>query len=87
MLWYVLWTALAGLIKPTTLSIGVAQAIMAVLINGKVLRRPSLWMAWLLILAIVAAYLLHGAYLYKTYGYTFGILKRKNVFFIKSHVT
>ena len=74
LLWYVLWTALAGLIKPTTLSIGVAQAIMAVLINGKVLRRPSLWMAWLLILAIVAAYLLHGAYLYKTYGYTFGIL-------------
>jgi len=74
LLWYGLFTALAGLIKPTALSIGIAQGLMVLLINVHLLRRPLLWATWAAVLLVIAAYLLHAASIYKTYGYTFGIL-------------
>jgi 4-amino-4-deoxy-L-arabinose transferase-like glycosyltransferase len=73
----VLWvvaTALAGLVKPTTLELGIAQAVMCALLRPNLLRSPRLWLGWGVVLALVAAHLLHARQLYLDYGNTFGVL-------------
>ena len=65
-------TAIAGLVKPTTLELGVAQFVLA-LARGK-LRDRALWLGWAAIVGVVAAYLAHARSLYVDYGNTFGVL-------------
>ena len=67
-------TAIAGLIKPTTLELGVAQAVLVLLVHRPALRRPSLWIGWAVILAVVAVFLAYARSLFVEYGNTFGIL-------------
>ena len=67
-------TAIAGLVKPTTLELGLAQAMLCLLARRDLLRRPRLWIGWGLVLAVVGVYLLHARSLYLTYGNTFGVL-------------
>ena len=67
-------TALAGLVKPTTLELGITQGVLVLLAHRGALRRPALWLGWALVLAAVAAFLLHARSLYVEYGHTFGVL-------------
>lgn len=66
-------TAIAGLVKPTTLELGITQGVLVLLTQRAALRRPALWIGWAIVLAIVAAFLLHARSLYLEYGNTFGI--------------
>lgn len=73
----VLWvvaTALAGLVKPTMLELGIAQAVMCLLLRPDLLRSLRLWLGWAVVLAAVTAHLLHARQLYLEYGNTFGVL-------------
>jgi 4-amino-4-deoxy-L-arabinose transferase-like glycosyltransferase len=73
----VIWvgaTALAGLVKPTTLELGIAQAVLCALLRPDLLRSGRLWLGWGVVLAVVAAHLLHARQLYLDYGNTFGVL-------------
>ena len=65
-------TALAGLVKPTTLELGVAQFVLAAFAHR--LRAPRLWLGWAIVVAIAIAYLAYARTLYLTYGNTFGVL-------------
>ncbi len=65
-------TALAGLVKPTTLELGVAQFVLAALAGR--LRAPRLWLGWFLVVAVVAGFLAYARTLYVDYGNTFGVL-------------
>lgn len=67
-------TALAGLVKPTTLELGLAQGLYVLFAHRRALRDPRLWLGWVLVVAVVAVYLLHARELYQTYGNTFGVL-------------
>ncbi|MBK9032078.1 MAG: glycosyltransferase family 39 protein [Myxococcales bacterium] len=67
-------TAIAGLVKPTTLELGLAQVAVVALAHRPALRRPRLWLGWAAVLAIVGAFLLYARTLYVTYGNTFGVL-------------
>ncbi len=71
---WILATTLAALIKPTTLELGLAQALLCLLAHRRALRDPRLWLGWILVLAVVAVYLLHARQLYLTHGNTFGVL-------------
>jgi hypothetical protein len=71
---WVALTALAGLVKPTTLELGVAQGVLVLARRRALLARPGLWLGWAAVLAIVAAYLLHARGLYLASGNTFGVL-------------
>lgn len=71
---WILATAIAGLVKPTTLELGLAQGLVVLFAHRRALRDPQLWLGWILVLAVVALYLLHARDLYLTYGNTFGVL-------------
>jgi hypothetical protein len=43
---WILATALAGLVKPTTLELGLAQGAVVVFAHRAALRRPRLWLGW-----------------------------------------
>lgn len=66
-------TLLAGLVKPTTLELGITQFVLVLLTDRPALRRPALWIGWAIVLAGVALFLLHARSLYVEYGNTFGI--------------
>ncbi|HHH29407.1 MAG TPA: hypothetical protein ENK57_13820 [Polyangiaceae bacterium] len=66
-------TTVAGLLKPTLLSLGISQAIVA-LARGRPLKRPRLWLGWLVVLGVVGLYLWHARSLYLEHGNTFGLL-------------
>jgi 4-amino-4-deoxy-L-arabinose transferase-like glycosyltransferase len=65
-------TALAGLVKPTALHIGVAEAMLLLLIRPRALRRVAPWVAWSLALAVVGAWLLWAAGIHERTGLSFG---------------
>jgi 4-amino-4-deoxy-L-arabinose transferase-like glycosyltransferase len=65
-------TALAGLTKPTALHIGVAQALLLLLVRPRALRRVAPWVAWSLALAVVGAWLFWAAGIHARTGLTFG---------------
>ena len=67
-------TALAALIKPTALQLGVVELVLVVLGQPRLLRTFRLWIVWVLVIASVALLLLHARQLYLAYGNTFGIL-------------
>ncbi len=74
LLMWVAATALAGLVKPTTLELGIAQGVLVVLAHRGALRRPALWLGWAAVLIVVGGFLLHARGLYLAYGNTFGVL-------------
>jgi hypothetical protein len=67
-------TAIAGLVKPTTLELGIAQAVVVLLAHRDALRRPALWAGWAIVLVLVIAFLAYARSLYIAYGNTFGVL-------------
>lgn len=67
-------TAIAGLVKPTTLELGLAQGLLVLLAHRRALGDLRLYLGWAVVLAVVGAYLLHARQLYLTYGNTFGVL-------------
>ncbi len=68
-------TALALLVKPTSIHIGLLFALLALSEFGiKVLRRWEVWLAIAVALIPGAAWYIHARNLYLTYGNTFGIL-------------
>lgn len=71
---WILATALAALVKPTTLELGLAQGLFVLLAHRRALRDPKLWLGWILVLAVLTVYLLYARELYQTSGNTFGVL-------------
>lgn len=71
---WILATALAALVKPTTLELGLAQGLVVLLAHRRALRDPRLWLGWILVLALLSVYLLHARELYQSSGNTFGVL-------------
>lgn len=67
-------TALAGLLKPTTLELGLAQGLFVLLAQRGRLRAPGLWLGWAVVVVLVAAWMLHARGLYLISGNTFGVL-------------
>jgi 4-amino-4-deoxy-L-arabinose transferase-like glycosyltransferase len=66
------WTAVAALVKPTTLQLGVVQFMLVLVTRPGLLRRLDLWLGWLAVLALLGLFLLHASSLYHLYGNTFG---------------
>lgn len=66
-------TALAGLVKPTTLELGLAQGVYVLLAHRRALRDPKLWLGWAIVVGAVVGYLVHARTLYVDHGNTFGI--------------
>ncbi|MCB9730952.1 MAG: glycosyltransferase family 39 protein [Deltaproteobacteria bacterium] len=65
-------TALAGLTKPTALHIGVAEALLLLLIRPRALRSVAPWVGWGLALAVVGAWLIWAAGIHARTGLSFG---------------
>jgi hypothetical protein len=71
---WVVATTIAGLVKPTTLELGIAQGVLVLLVDRTALRRRELWIGWATVIAVIAAFLVHARGLYVAYGNTFGVL-------------
>ena len=72
--YFALWvvaTIIAGLVKPTTLELGVAQFILALATKRLHVR---LWIGWAVILVVVAGFMAYARTLFVDYGNTFGVL-------------
>lgn len=65
-------TALAGLVKPTLLQLGLVQVALVALANRRLFARRDLWLMWAGVLAVVIAFLLHARRLHVLYGNSFG---------------
>jgi hypothetical protein len=74
LIFVVLFSTLAALIKPLALNLGIIQFTMIYLCHRHLLKSPKIWAAWLTIVAVVAAYMAYSYHLYLTYGNTFGVL-------------
>jgi 4-amino-4-deoxy-L-arabinose transferase-like glycosyltransferase len=66
-------TTVACLCKPTALQVGLLQFVWTVLMVPRRLREPRIWLGWATVLAVVAAWLVHGASLHAETGLTFGV--------------
>ncbi len=71
--WATLATALACLAKPTALQVGMLQFLWAALLAPRRLRDVRVWLSWLLVVGVVAAWLAHAASLHAETGLTFGV--------------
>ena len=69
-----LTTLLAGLVKPTSLHLGITQGFLVLLLQRSRLRDPALWIGWAVVVGIISAHLLHGAEIHRVWGNTFGII-------------
>jgi hypothetical protein len=73
-------TAVAALVKPTMLELGIVQFVLVLLASRgatpkfRPLRDRRIWIGWMIVLAVVVAYLFYARSLYVRYGNTFGIL-------------
>jgi hypothetical protein len=72
LVWWVAATAIAGLVKPTTLELGIAQFVLVVLTRRH--RDPWIWLGWAVVVTIVAAFMVYARTLFVDYGNTFGVL-------------
>lgn len=64
----------AGCIKPTALGLGIAEFGIVVFCCADELKRPRLWVTWIVTVMLTGAYLAHAAELHAIYGNTFGIV-------------
>jgi len=66
--------AFAALQKPLALQLGIVMFGWTALLARHRLRDPQLWLGWVAVLAVVAAWLLHGKSLHEETGLTFGVI-------------
>lgn len=66
-------TTVACLTKPTALQVGLLQFLWALCLAPRRLREVRVWVAFAAILAVVGAWLVHGAQLHAETGLTFGV--------------
>ena len=71
---WIVMTTIAALVKPTTLELGIAQAVLVLLTKRDALRRRWLFVGWAIVILATVAALVNARGLYLTYGNTFGIL-------------
>jgi hypothetical protein len=64
----------AGCIKPTALGLGIAEFGIVVFCCADELKRPRIWVTWIVTVMVTGAYLAHAAELHAIYGNTFGIV-------------
>lgn len=74
LIWWVAATLLTSLAKPTNLQLGIAQFLFVCFTRREVLKAPSLWIGWFIVLAANAWQLWHGAQIHMTTGLTFGVV-------------
>jgi hypothetical protein len=75
--YWVLWVAatlLSCLAKPTNLQLGIAQFLMVCFTQRSVLRAPSLWIGWALVVVPNLWQFWHGAQIHTETGLTFGVV-------------
>jgi hypothetical protein len=72
--WSAVSLGLAGCIKPTALGLGIAEFGIVVLCCIEELKKPRLWVTWIVTVMLTGAYLAHAAELHAIYGNTFGIV-------------
>ncbi len=66
-------TTVACLTKPTALQIGLLQFLWTVSVAPRRLRELRIWIAWAVVLVVVAAWIVRGMQLYAETGLTFGV--------------
>lgn len=66
--------ALAALLKPTNLALGVAQFVFLALRDRQRLRDPKIWAMWATVLLLLGLHLWSARDLFIEYGNTFGVL-------------
>ncbi|AFH50185.1 Dolichyl-phosphate-mannose-protein mannosyltransferase [Ignavibacterium album JCM 16511] len=71
---FVLFTALAGLVKPLALNLGIIQFFILFLGKKETLKNIKLWFGWLTVVLIVGGYMHFSYNLYLNYGNTFGVI-------------
>ncbi|MEP0859810.1 MAG: glycosyltransferase family 39 protein [Ignavibacterium sp.] len=71
---FVLFTTLAGLVKPLALNLGIIQFFILLLGKKETLRNIKLWFGWLTVVLIVGSYMYFSYNLYLTFGNTFGVI-------------
>ncbi len=67
-------TALAGLVKPYALQLGIVQFVVLAAGARHRLRSVAPWLGWAAVLAVVGAWLWHAHGLYVAHGNSFGVL-------------
>lgn len=71
---FIVFTSLAGLVKPLALNLGIIQFFILFLGKRELLKSFKVWFAWLTVVLIVGLYMFHSYNLYLTYGNTFGVI-------------
>ncbi|GIU70332.1 MAG: hypothetical protein KatS3mg002_1568 [Candidatus Woesearchaeota archaeon] len=70
----ILFTSLAGLVKPLALNLGIIQFFILFLGKREMLKNLKVWLAWIFIVLIVGGYMYFSYKLYLEYGNTFGVI-------------
>jgi len=71
---FIVFTALAALVKPLALNLGIIQFFIVLFGKKELLKSAKIWIAWLVIVTIVASYMYFSYTLYLNYGNTFGVI-------------
>lgn len=69
-----LFTSLAGLVKPLALNLGIIQFFILFLGKREMLKNFKVWFAWIIIVLIIGGYMYFSYNLYLKYGNTFGVI-------------
>uniref|UniRef100_A0A7V3E6N1 Glycosyltransferase RgtA/B/C/D-like domain-containing protein n=1 Tax=Ignavibacterium album TaxID=591197 RepID=A0A7V3E6N1_9BACT len=71
---FIIFTALAGLVKPLALNLGIIQFFIILLGKRELLKDIRIWIGWILVVLIVGSYMYFSYNLYLKYGNTFGVI-------------
>lgn len=71
---FITFTALAGLVKPLALNLGIIQFFIILLGRRGLLRDIRIWIGWIIVVLIVGSYMYFSYNLYLKYGNTFGVI-------------
>ena len=71
---FIIFTTLAALVKPLALNLGIIHFFIVLLGKKDLLKSAKIWIAWLIIIIIVASYMYFSYTLYLKYGNTFGVI-------------
>ncbi|MFN3874147.1 MAG: ArnT family glycosyltransferase, partial [Ignavibacterium sp.] len=71
---FIIFTALAGLVKPLALNLGIIQFFILLLGRRESLKDFKVWLGWFVIVIIVGSYMYFSYNLYLKYGNTFGVI-------------
>ncbi len=77
---WIIFSILAGLIKPIALNVGIIQFLVIIISHREMLRSIKIWLGWVIVLLAVAVYMLFSYNIYLEYGNTFGILGGESKF-------